>query len=180
MKSQSFLEHVFPDFDENAIRDFSEHMDNFIKNGRKKLGIEEDVNDLSKEISEKDEEIETLRKEIARLNTVIVNQRAAEGAMSPAALGILAERARQQRIEGYNETHDDEHLCGQLVKAAACFLLDAIDRDAGGTGHIRPPSMWPWESKHWKQKPVYRQFEIAGALIIAEQERRKRNGLDSV
>jgi uncharacterized coiled-coil protein SlyX len=128
-------------------------------------------------ISELEEELADHRREIARLQTVIVNQRAGWENASPAALGVLAERARQKRMEGYDDTHDDEHSEFELSCAAAAYLIDAIERARGGEGYITPPSIFPWDKKDWRRKPVYRQIEVACALIIADQERVDRNGL---
>lgn len=131
-------------------------------------------------IAELEVELSDHRREIARLQTVIVNQRAGFENASPAALGILAERARQKRVEGFADVHDDEHSNFELSRAAAAYLMDAIDRALGGDGYPSPPADWPWEEKDWKRKPVYRQIEVAASLIIAEQERLGRNGLADV
>jgi uncharacterized coiled-coil protein SlyX len=134
----------------------------------------------SERIAELETELASHRSEIARLNTVIVNQRAGWENASTAGLGVLAERARQKRLEGYDDNHDDEHSSSELSSAAAAYILDAIDRAKGGEGYATPPSMWPWSVQDWRRKPVYRQLEVAGALIIAEQERLDRNGLSDV
>lgn len=131
-------------------------------------------------IAELQAELADHRREIARLQTVTVNQRAGWENASEAALGVLAERARQKRMEGYDDNHDDEHIDFELSSAAAAFLLDAIDRAKGGDGFTTPPSIWPWESKDWRRKPIYRQLEVAAALIIADQERMGRSGLADV
>jgi uncharacterized coiled-coil protein SlyX len=131
----------------------------------------------SERIAELETELADHRREIARLQTVIVNQRAGWENASPAALGVLAERARQKRMEGYDDVHDDEHSGFELSSAAAAYLIDAIERGKGGDGFVTPPSIWPWEAKDWRRKPVHRQLEVACALIIAEEERLGRNGL---
>lgn len=132
------------------------------------------------ELAEKDGEIAALRAEINRLNTVVVNMRAGYGNASPAALGFLAERARQRRAEGFSDADDDEHVNGEMLKAAICYLLDADARHDGGEGFPSAPELWPFPSEDWKRKPLHRQIEIAGALLIAEAERRDRNGLDEL
>jgi len=131
-------------------------------------------------IAELEAEIADHRKEISRLQTVIVNQRAGYENASAAALGMLAERARQKRNEGYGEGHDDEHQDFELSRAAAAYLIDAIERARGGEGHVKPPSIWPWEADQWKRKPIYRQIEVVGALILADAERLGRHGLDTI
>jgi hypothetical protein len=134
----------------------------------------------SERIAELEAELADHRREIARLQTVNVNQRAGWENASLAALGVLAERARQKRMEGYDDNHDDEHSGFELSSAAAAYILDAIDRAKGGEGYATPPSIWPWSVQDWRRKPVYRQLEVACALIIAEQERLGRNGLSDV
>ncbi|MBY3155461.1 hypothetical protein HFO56_24345 [Rhizobium laguerreae] len=131
-------------------------------------------------IAELEAELADHRREIARLQTVIVNQRAGWENASPAALGVLAERARQKRMEGYDDTHDDEHSDFELSCAAAAYLLDAVERARGGEGYATPPAIWPWAVKDWRRKPVYRQLEVACALIIADEERLGRNGLSDM
>jgi uncharacterized coiled-coil protein SlyX len=131
-------------------------------------------------IAELENELADHRREIARLQTILVNQRAGWENASEAALGVLAERARQKRMEGYDDTHDDEHTDFELSSAAAAFLLDAIERAKGGEGYVTPPTIWPWEAKDWRRKPIYRQLEVAAALIIADEERLGRNGLADV
>lgn len=131
----------------------------------------------SERIAELEAELADHRREIARLQTVIVNQRSGWENASPAALGVLAERARQKRMEGYDDVHDDEHSEFELSAAAFAYLGDAIERARGGEGQVTPPPIWPWESNDWRRKPVYRQLEVVCALIIAEQERLGRNGL---
>ncbi len=134
----------------------------------------------SERVAELEAELADHRREIARLQTVIVNQRAGYENASPAALGILAERARQKRMEGYGDGHDDEHSDFELACAAAAYLLDAIARARGEEGYASPPSIWPWTREDWKRKPIHRQFEVVGALVLAEQERLDRNGLDTI
>ncbi|MBP0592652.1 hypothetical protein J8I87_23525 [Paraburkholderia sp. LEh10] len=46
-------------------------------------------------------------------------------AISQAARDILAERARQVRLDGWTLEHDDEHECCELADAAACNALHA-------------------------------------------------------
>nr|WP_250807111.1 hypothetical protein [Neorhizobium tomejilense] len=142
--------------------------------------VANDIAAKDERIKELEDELASHRREINRLQTVIVNQRAGFENASPAALGVLAERARQKRMEGYDDGHDNEHLDFELSRAAAAYLVDAIDRARGGEGYNAPPSIWPWDVVDWKRKPVYRQLEIVCALIIADQERLNRNGLDTI
>lgn len=85
---------------------------------------------------------------------------------------IAEERVRQQTQEGYTRTHDDEHTEGQLALLAAAYALlsrpnlyhyrHALINELGGYG---------WEVK---SKDPIRDLVRAGALILAELERRLR------
>lgn len=171
MTIEKFLKSAFPSIDADTM---SIAVDEF------KTVIRTEVARAHEESAELRDENERLRREVSRLNTVIANQRAGWENASPAALAILAERARQKRMEGYTDTHDDEHVNGELGKAAACYLIDAIDRLTGGEGYPQPPEQWPWEPSDWKRKDIHRQLEISGALSMAELERLERNGLDAI
>ena len=179
MHLEKLLKEAFPHLDtelvENAARE--------VLNG--KCDVCNEVTTLSSKddqerIAELEAELTDHRREISRLNTIIVNQRAGFENASPAALGILAERARQKRMEGYGDNHDDEHSDFELSRAAAAYLIDAIERARGGEGQVSAPTVWPWLPEDWKRKQIYRQLEIVGALVIAEQERLGRNGLDVI
>lgn len=88
---------------------------------------------------------------------------------------IAAERRRQIDIEGWASEHDDGHIPGALVDAAACYL-DVPYMDASSY----TPSRWPWEPDSWKPAgdPV-RNLVKAGALIAAEIDRHIRSGQES-
>jgi hypothetical protein len=79
---------------------------------------------------------------------------------------IVAERERQIRDEGWTEEHDDDHDCGELADAAACYALGKPDEVI--------QKLWPWESQWWKPKDRRRDLVRAGALIVAEIERLDR------
>lgn len=84
---------------------------------------------------------------------------------------VRTERARQVQGEGYDDEHDDyEHAAGDLAIAAACYALPPAMRPADG----RVPSLWPWDTRHWKPKDRRRELVIAGGLILAEIERMDR------
>ena len=78
---------------------------------------------------------------------------------------IAAERVRQQNEEGWTPEHDDRHVSGELVVAAACYALPSrfVTRHAN----------WPFERSAWKPVPDDRVRELkkAGALIAAEIDR---------
>lgn len=83
---------------------------------------------------------------------------------SQGAQMIVAERDRQQEIEGYHRAHDTlEHGDGELRQAATAYLLNASH-------------WWPWPDA-WKpearpfESPTVKDLVRAGALIAAEIDR---------
>ena len=93
--------------------------------------------------------------------------------LSKAAIDVLAERQRQQAVEGWTPEHDDEHNCGELAMAAVCYINEtgAVNRNGG------KPWGWPLDSSWWKPDDRRRNLVKAGALILAEIERLDRAGL---
>lgn len=92
-------------------------------------------------------------------------------AFNPAILDVIAERQRQQSVEGWTPEHDDQYEDGELIDAAACYAKDSSLWDCIG----EPPSDWPWNDEWWKpSKSMRRNLIKAGALILAEIERRDR------
>ena len=84
---------------------------------------------------------------------------------------LAAERYRQVHEEGYTAEHDAQHDPNDLPWAA-WSLLDAAVADGPVTD---PPKMWPWDADSWKpEHSQMRRLVIAGALIIAEIDRRLR------
>ncbi len=95
---------------------------------------------------------------------------------------IIQERERQQAQEGYTLTHDDEHEVGQLAILAAYYTILSIYPTWRS---IRPPEwailtistlsrildVFGWQKN---SKGPIRDLERAGALILAELERRLR------
>ncbi|HDZ8013256.1 TPA: DUF550 domain-containing protein [Citrobacter amalonaticus] len=106
--------------------------------------------------------------------TVTAERRIAEleaGAFNPAILDVVAERQRQKSVEGWTSEHDDQYEDGELIDAAACYAKDSSLWDCIG----EPPSDWPWNDEWWKpSKNMRRNLVKAGALILAEIERRDR------
>lgn len=95
---------------------------------------------------------------------------------TPAARDVLAERSRQVAAEGWTVAHDDEHDCGQIPMAAACYAAGQI-LFKSFTHHNGAPdyrSVWPWDRPWWKPKDARRNLVRAGALILAEIERLDR------
>ena len=88
--------------------------------------------------------------------------------LSPFMQAVIAERFRQIEQEGWSIEHDDEHDHGELGRAAAAYLLHA------GTESKTVPHEWPWDGSWWKPQGWRRDLVRAGALLIAEGERRDR------
>lgn len=102
---------------------------------------------------------------------------------------IEAERQRQKEVEHWSDEHDDQHKCGEMAKAAACYAYVAALSDTVRDVDRLPPvnavgpvqsqvvviqRAWPWDWKWWKPKDRVRDLVRAGALIVAELERLKR------
>jgi hypothetical protein len=103
---------------------------------------------------------------------------------------VLAERQRQQVVEGYSPAHDDGHPDGSIAKAASCYALCAGigTATAGGYEHhyefakmyaeaACPSPPWPWDEDAWKPKSPRRDLVRAAALILAEIERLDRRAV---
>ena len=113
-------------------------------------------------------EIEALRKRIAELEA---------RAFNPAILDVIAERQRQQSVEGWTPEHDDLHDSGELAGAAACYAHYTNARgwvfptNPGDYQSADEPDNWPWDRSWWKPTNPRRDLVKAGALILAEIER---------
>ena len=88
---------------------------------------------------------------------------------------IAAERERQIKQEKYSRAHDDKHDEGELSDAAASIARMA------GLGYVPETAEmgWPWSPDYLRRfvgKSALRLLVIAGALIVAEIERRMRAG----
>lgn len=86
-------------------------------------------------------------------------------AFNPAILDVIAERQRQQSVEGWTPEHDDQYSKSQLLWASSCYVLNAIHP------FNRIPFDWPWTPEWWKPTNPRRDMVKAGALILAEIER---------
>jgi hypothetical protein len=86
---------------------------------------------------------------------------------------IADERKRQVDVEGWTAAHDDEHVTGELLRVAVCYLNAGrgfeTTMDARGV-----PVGWPWDPKWWKPKDARSNLIRAGALCLAESERLQR------
>lgn len=101
---------------------------------------------------------------------------------SAGAYAIAAERRRQVEAEGYDATHDDHHVNGELACAGAWYALPPESEQATTAGRL-----WPYD---WElpKEPAYtdsttddqklamrkRELEKAGAMIAAEWDRLDR------
>jgi hypothetical protein len=97
--------------------------------------------------------------------------------ISQAAQDVLAERERQQTVEGWTPEHDAMHAPGTLAAAAVCYAVDSVggaDRRVFDTKEDCLRYIWPWDRSWWKPKDERRNLVKAGALILAEIERLDR------
>ena len=111
---------------------------------------------------------------------------------------ISEERKRQIEVEKWDYQHDDDYKNGELIGAAACYAVNALNKDgiksrvqirleaessflSGNTGdrgdrQLRKAGWydaWPWDSQ-WDKRAKHdkqRSLVIAGALIAAELDR---------
>lgn len=90
--------------------------------------------------------------------------------LSPFVVDMLMERERQVAQEGFQPERDDGYTDGQLLKAAAVYLLRSA-----GLALLRVRNLWPWPIEWLKADDKYRNLVKAGALVIAEAERRERS-----
>ncbi|EAX6828150.1 TPA_asm: hypothetical protein G1X19_11190 [Salmonella enterica subsp. enterica serovar Typhimurium str. SL1344] len=99
---------------------------------------------------------------------------------TPAVCDVIAERYRQQSVEGWTSEHDDEHGDGELALAASCYaenfaLFSTLQEGESVDWSDAPqPANWPWSSSWWKPSSPRRDLVKAGALILAEIERGDR------
>ena len=97
-----------------------------------------------------------------------------------AARDVLAERSRQQSVEGWTTEHDDKHDAGELAKAASVYAKVAADlawaEPEGVLAEAWDFSIpWPWDETTFKPSEDARKNLVrAGALILAEIERLDR------
>lgn len=99
--------------------------------------------------------------------------------LSPFMQAVIAERYRQQDVEGWDSAHDDDHETGTLALAGTAYALQTVVHlehpPSAALGlSIERPSWWPWESHWWKPGGFRRDLVKAAALILAEGERNDR------
>lgn len=117
---------------------------------------------------------EQLRSQSIPVERLLLEKLRSQSAPSPASLAplsaaltdIIAERQRQQTVEGWTPEHDDQHDDFEMSVAAACYALNAHGFAALGT-----MSLWPWDAAWWKPTNPRRDLVKAAALIAAEIER---------
>lgn len=105
---------------------------------------------------EAEAKLEAAEKRIAELEARSFN---------PAILDVIAERQRQQSVEGWTPEHDNAYQNSELADAAACYAIHAHNQG------FSTPAHWPWSPDWWKQSGARRDLIKAGALILAEIER---------
>jgi len=132
---------------------------------------------LTAERDDAREMADLLKQEVSRLNAEIARHKDGVATATKAGLDALGERARQRRMEGYDDEHDDGHADYSLSAAAIAYALDARLRGTTGRGFDdRPPPEWPWMPMDWKPKDIRQSLVVAAALLIAEIERIDRSG----
>ena len=99
---------------------------------------------------------------------------------SRAVLDVWAERQRQILEEGFTLADDDAHDAGELSRAAACYArgmqFTEMTHRMGNSANqlVDVPVDWPWSPDWWKPRSRREDLVRAGALILAEIERRDR------
>ncbi|SEL25340.1 hypothetical protein SAMN04487787_108128 [Kosakonia sacchari] len=99
------------------------------------------------------------------VQSTIVRQLTASAAITD----IIAERQRQQSVEGWTPEHDDQHVNFEMAIAGGLYAITAIDSHP--QLHNTAPAAWPWDRNWWKPTNPRRDLVKAGALIAAEIER---------
>ena len=156
-----FIKKAFPAIEPDLARQVAAEL----LRGKPSPEYEEEIADLKLEAG-------LLRQEIGNLNTRLIRQRDGIENASLAALDVLGERARQRRVEGYTDEHDDELDDFSLSAAAMAYISDARLRGTTGRGfESEPPIDWPYGHDGWRPKQIRRSLEVAASLLIAEMEK---------
>lgn len=93
--------------------------------------------------------------------------------LSPSMQAVIAERLRQQNVEGFDAERDDKYPAGELATAGAAYLLTARSAEVGGAP-IDPADLCPWNDDWWKPVDVRRNLVKGCALGLAELDRLDR------
>lgn len=159
--AELFLRKAFPNIDPELRRQAASEL----CANRTSEEVEEELSDLRAEAT-------LLRQEIGNLNTRIIRQKDGVEHSSTAGLDVLGERARQRRVEGYTDEHDDSLDDFSLSSAAMAYISDARLRGTTGRGFDNaPPVDWPYGQEGWRPKQIRKSLEIAASLLIAEMEK---------
>jgi hypothetical protein len=87
-------------------------------------------------------------------------------AASPTAMAMVMERQRQLTMEGYGLDWDQQYQHNELIRAAACYVLQAA-----GIQSIMFKRVWPWPNAPLKRCDAAESITKAVALLIADRER---------
>jgi hypothetical protein len=94
--------------------------------------------------------------------------------LSAFILACIAERRRQESIEGWTPEHDDKYDPGELARAGAAYAVYAkshiVEKNSSGVFALAL-QIWPWTNDWWKPAGFRRDLVKAGALIFAEGEK---------
>lgn len=98
--------------------------------------------------------------------------------MSAFATAVLAERRRQQDVEGWDSAHDDSLGRGEMARAGAAYLIGhdrfaVTDYETAHETevHVSGRLLWPWDLDWWKPQDFRRNLVRGCALGIAEGEK---------
>jgi hypothetical protein len=112
-----------------------------------------------------------------RVRRLVTKQKENAMELTQATRDVLAERARQIKVEGWDSKHDDDHRNGAMARAAAAYAwVGSSDGRVPSRSGVDGADLWPseWASKWWKPKDRRSNLVRAGALILAELERLDR------
>jgi hypothetical protein len=159
---------LFPDAPREAVAG--------VASGLRDLSATGEADKLRKELDGTREELALAREENGRLLGELLRHKDGYETATRAGLDVLGERARQRRMEGYDDSHDDGHADFSLSGAAIAYAMDARIRGSAGRGFdAAPPAEWPWGISDWKPKGVRQSLIVAAALLVAEAERLDRH-----
>lgn len=96
------------------------------------------------------------------------------GLASGSPLGLIAaERERQITVKGWTREHDDTHQSHEIALVAAVYAMPASHRYPALMQHLCPWTDLRLKDPHTEEDRD-RELVKAGALIVAELERRQR------
>lgn len=95
---------------------------------------------------------------------------------------IAEERCKQLREFNFDATHDQQWKNAELLRAASCYLSNALHTIQVELSHTTVPYVpytqsfcpqdWPWNPSWWKPESPEKDMIKAAALIAAEYDRR--------